>query len=116
MKKGEGKESFKFNFNNNISKKKPSQEKRDFARKQEFLNNKVKLENNCDAKQEKEVVDEKKEVIQKGAVKPKKLKKVKFKITAHIGSAAESVLTSAVSKNFSYDLSKKVKWEKSKSK
>ena len=49
-------------------------------------------------------------------VEPKKVKKIKFKIAAHMGSAAESVLKSAVSKNFSYDLSKKVNWERCKSK
>ena len=114
VKIGEGKDSFEFKFDNNISKKKPSQEKRDLIRKKEFLKNKVKLEN--DVKKEKEVSDEKKDVKENETLEPKKFEKIKFKIAAHMGSGAESVLKSAVSKNFSYDLSKKVKWDRSESK
>ena len=84
--------------NNNFPKKKPSQLKCDFERKQEFIKTKVKFESNKDGDDIEEKLKHK-EVTGK-----KKLKKLRCKIASHMGSAAESVLKLAVAKYFSYNM------------
>ena len=53
IKMGEGKDDFNYNFNNGLILKKisPSQEKRNFLRKQEHIKNKVKIEKELDEKE-----------------------------------------------------------------
>ena len=110
VKMGDGDDKFEFNVNNNFPKKKPSQLKRDFERKQEFIKTKVKLESNKDGDDIEEKLKHK-EVTGK-----KKSKKLRCKIASHMGSAAESVLKSAVAKCFSYNMSRNINWNKSESK
>ena len=108
---GEGLDAFQFKFDNKTPKKKPSQEKRDFERRNEFLK-KVKVEN----KSSDEKLIEPTVKVDRETMEQKKVKKVKFEIAAHMGSAAESVLKSAVSQHFSRSLSDKIKWDRSQSK
>ena len=118
IKMGEGKSDFNYNFNNGLVLKKtsPSQEKRNFLRKQEHMKNKVKMEKELD---EKEKLFGKGEiennVNEKEGTEKKKFKTLKFKVAAHMRVAAEKVLETGVSK-VSRALSQKIEWSKEESK
>ena len=107
-----GKE-FNFSFDNNensFKKKSPSQAKRDLERNENFKLKNVKEEvigTTLDAEEEN-----KSYAIEKEALEIPKKKKLKFKIAAHMQSAAQSVLKSAVLSKVSYDLAQKVKWDR----
>jgi hypothetical protein len=116
VKMGEGKDEFVYNFNNGLTKRlSPSQEKRNFLRKQEYLKNKVKDEF------EEQVNDSEGKIMIKQindiekSEKGKKSKVIKFKVAAHMRVAAQKVLETAVSK-LSWTLSKKINWFKEESK
>ena len=109
LKIGHDDENFEFNFSN-LQKKKPSQIKRDIERRKEFTRKKVKSENI-----EKDKFLEDKLVEIKTEVKKIKSKKIKLRVASHMGSAAETVVKSAVRKHFSYSMSEKVRWNKNES-
>ena len=90
LKIGHGDENFEFNFNN-LQKKKPSQIKRDIERRKEFNRKKVKTENI-----EKDEFIEEKLVRKETELKKIKSKKIKLRVASHMGSAAETVVKSAV--------------------
>ena len=125
IKMGEGKDDFNYNFNNGLILKKisPSQEKRNFLRKQEHIKNKVKIEKELDEKEKnfgKAVTEKRKEEIEinvngKEGTEKKKSKTLKFRVAAHMRVAAEQVLETGVSR-FSRGLSRKIEWFKEESK
>ena len=97
----------------------PSQEKSNFLRKEEHIKKKdkhsriIKKEFEV-AKVGKKFDDEGINDIQNGPLE-KKVKVLKFRVAAHMRSAAEKVLETVVSK-VNWKLSKKVKWFKDESK
>ena len=109
LKIGHGDENFEFNFNN-LQKKKPSQLKSDIGRRNEFNRKKVKTE-----KIKKDEFIEEKLLKKETECKKIKSKKIKLRVASNMGSAAETVVKSAVRMHFSYGNSEKVKWNKNES-
>ena len=64
---------------------------------------------------EKDKFIEEKLVRKETELKKIKSKKIKLRVASHMGSAAETVVKSAVRKHFSYSNSEKVKWNKNES-
>ena len=90
LKIGHGDENFEFNFNN-LQKKNPSKIKRDIERRKEFTIKKGKTKS-----KEKDEFMEEKLVRKETEMKKINLKKIKLRVASHMGSAAETVVKSAV--------------------